>query len=254
MKAFLISVVTFLLATAAFAANVTIDNSKKYQKIIGWSGGGWAPPLNSKALQDEIIVESINDLGLNGMRGGVSIGPGNHIQILSWDDTPLATKTWEWDNDDQDPNTDLNTIAWSTSGYATTAADKLVNLRVIPFKNLVEQNGDTFFYFSGENEGFKGGDYGGDVPAWMLYNPGEHIENIISMMVYLRDIHGIKTTYCTVDGEPGYSDPFTPSMVAERTKILVSKYKAYGFKDTKITFPVGLGQKTCMEFYYGFAN
>ena len=54
-------------------------------------------------MQDEIIKESVNDLGLNGLRGFGS-GIGNGIDVMAWDDVKTPVKGWEWLNDDGDPD------------------------------------------------------------------------------------------------------------------------------------------------------
>jgi O-glycosyl hydrolase len=207
-----------LLASAhpARAATVTIDSSTQHQTIRGWGATSQCPEWVTAALRDEVIREIVNDFGLTRLRlEGLG---GNRSNA----------RRWEWLNDNADPE-DINWSALSTSPF-----DQRIKEIVLPFKQRVEANGDPFDIYVSPS--FFNGGSTGEVPGWLRYNPGEYAEFAISLLLRLRDVHGIQATYYCICNEAGNGNYFAAPLVADMIKTLGPKLQAMGFS-TKIEFP-----------------
>jgi len=210
--------VVILLAVAlpAHTATVAIDSSTQHQTIRGWGATSNSPEWVTAALRDEVIREIVNDFGLTRLR----------LEGLGGNNSRM--RRWEWLNDNSDPET-VNWAALSTSAF-----DQRVKETVLPFKQRVEANGDPFDIYVSPS--FFNGGSTGELPGWLRYNPGEYAEFATSLLLRLRDVHGIEATYYCICNEAGNGNYFTSALVADAIKTLGPRLQALGFS-TKIEFP-----------------
>ena len=210
------------LAQATLAATVTLHPEVKHQTTLGWgatAAGVDVPP----PLRDQILDEAVNDLGLTRLR--LEPPGGNRA----------TARRWEWENDNGDPD-DINWAAFNTQ-----ALDWRVEHWVTPFKQRVEANGDPFTLYISPS--FFNGGSSGEAPAWLVHSPGEYAELALSLILRLKDKHGITATYYSICNEAGNGNAFSPQVVAEAIKALGPRLEALKLP-TRIEFPecVNAGQ------------
>jgi len=211
-----------LHGTMAIAATVTLKPETKHQTILGW--GGTAAKIDvPDALRQELLDEAVNDLGLTRLR--LEPPGGNRA----------AVRRWEWDNDDGDPDS----INWAALN--TRALDEKADLWIKPFKQRVEANGDPFTLYISPS--FFNGGSSGEAPAWLIHSPGEYAEYALSLILRLKDKHGVTATYYSICNEAGNGNAFSPQVVAAAIKALGPKLEALQLP-TRIEFPecVNAGQ------------
>lgn len=207
---------------SAGAATVTIKPEVKHQTILGW-GATIAKIDVPDALREELLDEAVNDLGLTRLR--LEPPGGNRAGL----------RRWEWENDNGDPD-DINWAAFNTK-----ALDEKAALWVKPFKERVEKNGDPFTLYISPS--FFDGGSSGEAPAWLVHSPGEYAEYALSLILRLKDKHGITATYYSVCNEAGNGNAFSPQAVIAAIKALGPRLEALKLP-TKIQFPecVNAGQ------------
>jgi len=227
----------FLLSLAAViqanAATVTIEPSIRYQTIRGWGASSYSPPWVRPETRSEVITEAVNDLGLTRLR--LEPPSGNRSN----------TRRWEWLNDDGDPEA----INWAA--FNTRDLDDRTTEMVLPFKQCVEANGDPFDIYVSPS--FFNGGSSGEVPAWLQYSPGEYAEFATSLLLRLRDVHGIEADYYCICNEAGNGNPFTASLVANLAKTLRPRLQALGLR-TKIEFPECVSASTSWNYIQAVRN
>lgn len=201
---------------ASASVTVSIDHGVEYQTILGWGATSWSPPWITEAVREEIIVEAVNDLGLTRLR---LEGPGGNRS---------NDRRWEWLNDNWDP-TDINWAALNT-----VKLDERITRMVAPFKERVEANGEPFNLYVSPS--FFDGGSTGEVAPWLLNSPGEYAEFAISVLLYLKNAHGIEADYYCILNEAGNNNPFSAAVVGKMIKTLGPRLEAHGLKTT-IQFP-----------------
>ena len=194
---------------------ITVDPAVQYQTIRGWGatvGGEDVPQF----LREQVLDTAVNDYGLTRLR---LEPPGGNT---------YREKRWEWDNDDGDPDT----INWSSLNTGPWA--KKITDWVLPFKQRVEANGDPFNCYVSPS--FFDGGSTGTAPAWLLNSPGEYAEYATSLLLYLKNQHGITADYYCILNEAGNNNAWTVWVVSRMIKTLGPKLQALGLP-TKIQFP-----------------
>ncbi len=210
----------------AEAATVRIDGTKQHQTILGWGATLWAP-WASDEQRNEVLDEAVNDLGLTRLR--LEPPGGNRRTAIRW----------EWDNDNADPY-DIN---WDA--FATDAFDARVAKWVVPFKERVEANGDPFSIYVSPS--FFNGGSTGEAPAWLLRSPGENAEFALSLLLYLRDRHGVTADYYCILNEAGNNNAWSAQVVGEMIKALGPRLRAAGLP-TKIQFPESINPSVAWRY------
>lgn len=214
--------------TALADVDVTLDPAVQYQTILGWGASASSPPWTSQLLQEALIREAVNELGLTRLR--LELPSGNRSD----------TTAWERQNDDWDP---MN-INWPA--FNTADADKRITEMVIPFKRAVEANGEPFNIYVSPS--FFNGGSSGAAPEWLLNNPGEYAEFALAFLLNLRDVHGIEADFYCILNEAGNSNPFNASVVAQMIKTLGPRLQAAGLS-TRIQFPESINARTAWNNY-----
>ncbi len=201
----------------AVDAIVTIHPDARHQTILGWSGIAWYPKV-SVEVRDEVLEEVVSDLGLTWLHGEVP--SGNRSE----------GRGWEWTNDDADPTH----IHWPAFG--TGRVDGSVRTWVLPFKRRVEARGDRFGLVISQT--FHNGGSTGSVPAWLLRSPAEFAEYATSLLLYLKNAHGLSADYYVICKDAGDSEdnPFEVPIVAQMIKTLGPRLRALGLSTT-VLFP-----------------
>ena len=238
LKSFVLAGVCYAVAgspgpLAHSAATVTLDPSVEYQTVLGWGASSYSPPWTTAELREEVIREAVNDLGLTRLRlEGTSGNRSND-------------RRWEWLNDNGDPE-DIDWSAFNTAGFDERTAET-----VTPFKDQVEANGETFNCYVSPSL-FDGGS-SGEVPPWLLHNPGEYAEFAEAFLVRLRDVHAIEADYYCILNEAGNNNPFTASVVGRMIKALGPRLEALGLR-TKIQFPECVNANTSWNYIQTLRN
>lgn len=215
------------------AVTVTLDPSVDYQTVSGWGASSYSPPWTTSELREEVIREAVNDLGLTRLRlEGTSGNRSND-------------RRWEWPNDNADPE-DIDWSAFNTAGFDERTAET-----VTPFKDQVEANGELFNCYVSPS--FFDGGSSGEVPPWLLHNPGEYAEFAEAFLLRLRDVHGIEADYYCILNEAGNNNPFTASVVARMIKALGPRLEALGLR-TKIQFPECVNANTSWNYIQALRN
>lgn len=211
----------------AATADVTVVPSVQYQTILGWGASSWCPPHATQMLRDRLVREAVDDLGLTRLR--LELPSGNRSN----------TRAWEWLNDDGDPH---NT---NWAGFNTGDLDSILPKIVFPFKQRVESNGDPFqvyvspsFFNSGST---------GQVPAWLLYSPGEYAEFATAMLLELANAHGVVADYYCILNEAGNNNPFSAQIVGSMIHTLGPWLDGLGLA-TEIQFPECVNANTSWNY------
>ena len=226
--------IILIVANASAQDTVAINPLVQYQTIKGWGGEGGQntqyegiPPY----LITQIINESVNSLGLTGLRyesfqGNETFSYGAH-------------HTWEWTNDNGSPDT-LVPLALDTGDI-----DYYMQNLFVPWKNAVVANGDPFnLYFS--PSWYYGGSTG-DIPAFLRYSPGEYAEYYTSNLLYLKNKYGLVADYATMCNEAGNGNQFTAQVVGTMIKTVAPRMLAAGLTTT-IQFPECVSAQTSWQY------
>lgn len=134
----------------------------------------WYPKVSAE-VRDQVLEEAVSDLGLTRLHW--TVPSGNRSE----------GRGWEWTNDDADP---LH-IHWPAFG--TGPVDRSIRTWVLPFKQRVEARGDRFGLAITQT--FHNGGSTGRVPVWLLESPAEFAEYATSLLLYLKQTHGLQTDY-----------------------------------------------------------
>ena len=160
---FVVSILVVVVLCEVIASadvDVTLYPAVQHQTILGWGAASWSPPWVKQSLREALIRDAVNELGLTRLRLELPSGNG------------ADGRAWEWLNDDWDPLT----ANWSA--FNTAAADARIAEMIVPFKQAVEANGDSFNLYVSPS--FFDGGSSGAAPVWLLNNPGEYAEFALS--------------------------------------------------------------------------
>ncbi len=219
--------------TAPADVQVTLNPAVQYQTIQGWGASPWLPNWVTPSMREEIIREVVDDLGLTRLR--VEPPAGNAAE----------TRRWEWFNDNGNPE-DTN---WSALN--TAPMDALITRFVIPFRQRVEANGDPFqFYVS---PSFFDGGSSGSVPVWLFNSPAEYVEYATSILLHLKNTHGLAADYYCILNEAGNNNPFWETAVATMIKAVGPAFQSAGVP-TPIQFPEAISANTSWSFINALRN
>ena len=211
---------------------VTLDPNVKYQTLRGWSANPYYPGA-SRRQRDQVLDDAVNELGLTRLRWQQP--NGNRAEM----------RRWEWLNDNGDPD------ETDDSKLNTAHADEHIARYILPFKKRVEANGDPFELWLSPSF-FVGGSTG-PVPAWLLHSPGEYAEHAVSFILYLKKKYDIDTSHYAICNEAGNHNAFTPSVVAEMTKVLGARIEALGLP-TKGQFSDGINASVTWRYIQAAKN
>jgi len=207
-------------------ATVTVDSSVRHQTILGWGKTcPWAP---APELAAQIVLQrSVEDLGLTRLRYEPPSGnrPGR--------------RAWEWANDNDDPRS-INLDALSLEALDQRARDWIV-----PFKQAVEARGEPFSIYVSPS--FFDSGSSGSVPPWYLADPEEYAEFAESVLVRLRDEHGVVADQYCICNEAGNHNAFTPAVVAAMIRATVPRLRERGFP-TMIQFPESINVGVALNY------
>jgi len=225
------AVLAIILAAGTASADVaavTLRPDVRYQTIMGWSAMPWYPGV-SPEVRDQVLDEAVDDLGLTWVHW--TVPSGNRSSGLSW----------ELVNDDGDP---LH-VNWPAFG--TGPVDRSIRTWVLPFKRRVEARGQRFGMAITQTFHNRGST--GIVPSWLLANPGEFAEYCTSLLLHLKNVHGLDVAYTVICKDAGDSDdnPFEAPVVAEMIKALGPRLAALGLP-TKVLYPECHDADTCWRF------
>jgi hypothetical protein len=229
-------IIAFLLiAVKTFAQDtVSINPAIQYQTIKGWGGTGGqntqyegTPPY----LITQIINESVDDLGLTGLRYECFQG--------SYSQSYAMCRTWEWTNDNGSPDTTV----WTA--FDTTGVDYYMQNLFVPWKNKVVGNNEPFTFY--ESPSWYIGGSTGDIPAFLRYSPGEYAEYLISNLLYLKNKYGLTADYVTMCNEPGNGNVFTPQLVDTMMRTVGKRLQQAGLTTT-IQFPEAVSAETSWSY------
>jgi hypothetical protein len=235
MRKIVLALSLFFFVQTLFAGDsVVVNPAIHYQTIKGWGGEGGqntqyegTPPY----LISQIINESVNSLGLTGLRYESWQG----LSSLSYG----QQYTWEWTNDNGSPDTLV------PAALDTLEIDYYMKNLFVPWKNKVVANGDSFnFYFS--PSWYISGSTG-DIPAFLRYSPGEYAEYYISNLNYLKNKYGLVANYATMCNEAGNGNVFTPQLVGTMIKTVAPRMLAAGLPTT-IQFPECVNAQTSWQY------
>ena len=204
-------------AVSAAADTVTINPAVRYQTMRGWGASiSFLRDMNyvSQATVDQIIDESVNDLGLTFLR----IGYGMLIEPF---------------ND----NGNANSINWA-GFHDKSTVDRDVARGMGRFNALVLANGEPPAYLLDKDWEFS-------APSWM--NDSEFSENATANILYFRDQHGIVVNFNSIDNEPGFFDPYTPERQRSIIKVMGPMFQANGLP-TKIAYNEGISAENTWTF------
>jgi PKD repeat protein len=161
---------------------------------------------------------------------------------MGW--TP-ETRRWEWENDDADP---LHTD-WSA--LSTNDLDERVRKWVLPVKQAIEANGDRMyvqispsFYDTGSS---------GEAFPWFLRSPGEYMEYAMSVILRLKDVHGIEPDTYTICNEPQYNNAFSESITQKMAKALGRRMQEAGLR-TGIQYPESMSDASAITWLQNAQN
>jgi hypothetical protein len=135
----------------------------------------------------------------------------------------------------------------ATPDFGTGPVDHSVRTWVLPFKQHVEARGERFglaltqtFHRLGST---------GSVPAWLRDSPAEFAEYATSLLLYLKNTHGLAADYYVICKDAGDSEdnPFEAPIVARMIKGLGPRLRALGLSTT-ILFPECHDANTCWRF------
>jgi len=215
-------------AAQAAEATITIRPGARHQTILGWSGMPWYPKVSAE-VRDQVLDEAVGDLGLTRLHW--TVPSGNRSD----------GRSWEWTNDDADPMH----IHWPAFG--TDVVDRSVRTWVLPFRERVEARGDRFGLAITQT--FHNGGSTGRVPVRLLESPAEFAEYASSLLVHLKNAHGVEADYYVICKDAGDSqdNPFEAPVVAEMTKALGPRLRALGLR-AKVLFPECHDANTCWRF------
>jgi O-glycosyl hydrolase len=205
----------FIQADEVEQQTITIKPEVQYQTIRGWGATTTSIEI-PEMLRNAMLDELVNDLGLTRLR---LEPPGGNSS---------SHRRWEWHNDNGDPQN----INWSA--FNTETLDKKVSFWMKPFKERVEANGDPFNLYISPS--FFDGGSTGSAPAWLFESPAEYAEFAISLILYLKNKHGIVADYYSILNEAGNNNSFTPEVVAGMVKALGPRLKSLNLPTT-IEFP-----------------
>jgi hypothetical protein len=107
---------------------------------------------------------------------------------------------------------------------------------VLPFRQRVEARGERFGLAITQT--FHNGGSTGRVPVWLLENPAEFAEYATSLLLYLKNAHGIEADYYVICKDAGdrEDNPFEVAVVAEMIKSLGPRLRTLGLSTT-VLFP-----------------
>lgn len=226
----LLSFVTVLYFTVwpwAFAADVYVDTSTRYQTILGW-GATASDVTCTDALRKEILDEAVSDLGLTRLR------------------VEIPRREWEhpW-NDNADPFTA------DSAAYRKASTDTKFSNWVVPFKQRVIAGGSPFNIYISPS--FFDGGSTGSVPGWMLNNPGEYVEWAVEYLRYIKETYGVTADYYCICNEAGNGNAFSSTVVAKIIKTLGPRLQELGYP-TKIEFPECKSADDSWSYINAFRN
>ena len=188
----------------------------------------WYPNVSGE-VRDEVLNEAVSDLGLTWVHW--TVPSGNRSD----------TGAWEWTNDDTDP------MHFNWPAFCPGPVDRSVQTWVLPFKQCVEARGDRFGMAIMQT--FHKGGSTGSVPAWLLESPTEFAEYATSLLLYLKNTHGLKADYYVICKDAGNSEdnPFEVAVVAEMIKTLGPRLRTLDLT-TAVLFPECHDANTCWRF------
>jgi PKD repeat protein len=217
----------FISAASSHAAvSVAINTNTQYQTIRSWGctipKGRWYLDAPDRLFQ-QLIDIGVNDMGVTCIRfeppsGGYA-----------------GDRSWEWDNDDTDP---LH-INWAALN--TASLDAMATKWVVPVKQAVEARGDSFYMQISQS--FYQDAETGSAPAWLLRSPGEYAEYAASILLRLRDEHGVPASSYTICNEASYKNAFDYNITVQMAKAVGRRMAELGF-NTGIQFPESMSITT----------
>jgi O-glycosyl hydrolase len=202
---------------------VTINPFVRFQTMRGWGATlSFMRDLNfvSQAAVDQMIDESVNDLGLTFLRIGYGL---------------LA----EPFNDNGNPQA----INWAGFHDANTI-DRDVARGLGRFTQLVQANGETPSFLVAKDWEFS-------APEWMT--DAEFSEHVTANLLYYRNQHGIDITFNAIDNEPGFFDPYTPSRQQSIIKTMGPMFQANGLS-AKIALNEGFDASSTWTYIAALQN
>jgi O-glycosyl hydrolase len=240
LRLLFLSLYSFITPYLIAQDTVSINSTVQYQTIKGWGGTGGqntqyegTPPY----LINQIINESVNGLGLTGLRYECFQG--------SYSQSYAMCHTWEWTNDNGSPDTTV----WSA--FDTTGVDYYMQNLFVPWKNKVAANGEPFTFY--ESPSWYVGGSTGDIPTFLRYSPGEYAEYLISNLLYLKNKYGLVADYVTMCNEAGNNNIFTPQLVDTMIKTVAPRLHQAGLSTT-IQFPECVSAQTSWTYIQALQN
>ncbi len=223
-----------VIAGAASAdVAVSVNPAVQYQTIQGWGASSWLTPKMTPELRAEVLREAVNDLGLTRLR--LEPPAGNFA----------GSRRWEWENDNGDPED----IHWPALN--TTPLDQLMTNVILPFRQMVEANGEPFQVYVSPS--FFNGGSSGSVPPWLFNSPGEYAEYAASILLYLRDTHGLVPNYYCILNEAGNDNAFWETVLATMIKVVGPRFQTLGLP-TRIQFPEAISANTSWSIINALRN
>ena len=206
MKKILIVTYFIISCFSVFSqTNITIDSTITYQTIDGWEAV--SNPLEGPTVRDTVLPHidsllelAVNDVGITRLRYSLKSGIEDSVDYF----TQLMNKTISYDeyklyrynkiNDNSDPF-DININGFQYSGFR----DNLDNL-IVPFKNLVEANGEDFYF----NLCFV--DFDNQSNFHHTSNPEEYAEFMTSAWLFMDSVYNFTPDGLEVILEPDNAD------------------------------------------------
>lgn len=211
----LLSTIGFHAFTQTF---ITVDVASSYQTIDGWEAV--SNPLEAPSVRDTLLPHldallelAINEVGLTRLRYSLKSGVEDSVDYF----TPLINGEISYDeyklhryskiNDNDDPFV-LNPSGFQYAGFI----DNLENL-IIPFKTMVEANGEQFYF----NLCFV--DFVNQSSFHHTSNPEEYAEFMTSAWLFMDSVYQFTPDGLEVILEPDNADIWNrthipPSIVA----------------------------------------
>jgi len=205
------------------SATVTINAAQTFQTMRGWGASlSFTRDMNfvSQATIDQMIDESVDDLGLTFLRIGYGL---------------LA----EPFND----NANAGSINWA-GFHDTGSVDRDVARGMGRFAQRVQARGESPVFLLDKDWEFS-------APAWMT--DAEFGEHITANLLYYKNQHGININFNSIDNEPGYYDPYTPARQQAMIKVLGPMFQANGL-GTKIALNEGLDASSTWTYITAMQN
>lgn len=216
-----VAAVTWWASAPSGPVTVTLSTEERHQTVRGWGATPDVVLTEIPASLRSLVLElAVDELGLNRLR----LEPGS---------------AWEAENDDADA------LHLDGTALDTSRVDVLAREVIAPFRSRVEARGDRFELYVSPSFFDRGGS--GRAPTWLYESPGEYAEYAASLLLRLRDEHGLEADHYCVCNEPGNGNVFEPEVLGRLIPAVGRRIEELGLR-TRIVFPEAINPKSARRY------